>query len=58
MMLRLLQRLIQSSGVRGVHIEWTVAIGQKGPHAVQTPELLLLIVQLFMEHESKDRPRA
>ncbi|KAJ1358205.1 hypothetical protein KIN20_016552 [Parelaphostrongylus tenuis] len=58
LMLRLLQRLFQSSGARGVHFEWTVAIGQKRPNAVQTPELLLLVVQLFMEYESKDRQGA
>lgn len=57
-MLRLLQRLIQSSGVKGAHFEWTTAIGEKEPNTVQTPELLLLIVQLLMEYESKNRQAA
>ncbi|EYB81201.1 hypothetical protein Y032_0389g509 [Ancylostoma ceylanicum] len=52
-MLKLLLRLVQNVGAKEIHVEWTKSIGESRSNAVRAPELLLLIVELFMEYESK-----
>ncbi|CAJ0606198.1 unnamed protein product [Cylicocyclus nassatus] len=53
LMLKLLHRFMQSVGTKEIHFNWTTGIGEKRPDAVQGPELVLLVVELFMEYESK-----
>ncbi|VDM65168.1 unnamed protein product [Strongylus vulgaris] len=53
LMLKLLHRFTQAVGSKEIHFIWTRSIGEKTSNAVQSPELVLLIVELFMEFESK-----
>ncbi|KAK6026598.1 hypothetical protein OSTOST_07417, partial [Ostertagia ostertagi] len=53
LMLKLLHRLMQTVGVKETHFEWSTALGKSNTDDLQTPEFILLIVELLMEYEPK-----
>ncbi|KHJ88072.1 hypothetical protein OESDEN_12136 [Oesophagostomum dentatum] len=53
LMLKILHRFMQTVGAKEVHLEWTKNVGENVANAVQAPELLLLILEMFVEYESK-----
>ncbi|RCN36789.1 hypothetical protein ANCCAN_17321 [Ancylostoma caninum] len=52
-MLKSILRVVQNVGAKEIHVEWTKNIGENRSNAVRAPELVLLVVELFMEYESK-----
>ncbi|XGW08534.1 hypothetical protein V3C99_011116 [Haemonchus contortus] len=54
LMLKLLHRLMQTVGVKETHFDWSTTLGKSSSRETRTPELILLIVELFMEYEQKN----
>ncbi|VDL75352.1 unnamed protein product [Nippostrongylus brasiliensis] len=58
LMLKILHRLMQTVGAKETRFEWSVEIGDAGHDVVQTPELILLIIELYSEYESSNQQAA
>ncbi|WKX97560.1 hypothetical protein Q1695_013320 [Nippostrongylus brasiliensis] len=58
LMLKILHRLMQTVGAKETRVEWSVEIGDEGHDVVQTPELILLIIELYSEYESSNQQAA